>query len=46
MNEEIIKSGRGGKRAGASRPKGTTGSYKEKIKKVLHLDFQKKKKKP
>ncbi len=33
MDEEIIKSGRGGKRAGAGRPKGTTGSYKEKIKK-------------
>jgi len=35
MNENEINnnSGRGGKRAGAGRPKGTTGAYKEKVKK-------------
>lgn len=33
MSEEILKSGRGGKRPGAGRPKGTTGPYKEKVKK-------------
>ncbi len=33
MNEEKFTSGRGGKREGAGRPKGTVGAYKEKIKK-------------
>jgi hypothetical protein len=33
MEEERITSGRGGKRVGAGRPKGTTGAYKDKIKK-------------
>ncbi len=33
MEEEKFTSGRGGKRPGAGRPKGTTGPYKEKVKK-------------
>lgn len=35
MNEEKFTSGRGGVRAGAGRPKGTTGSYKEQTKKMF-----------
>lgn len=35
MNEEKFKSGRGGKRPGAGRPKGTTGAYKEVTKKMF-----------
>lgn len=34
MNEEKFTSGRGGKREGAGRPKGTTGKYKEVTKKM------------
>ena len=34
MNEEKFTSGRGGKRPGAGRPKGTTGKYKEVVKKM------------
>lgn len=34
MTEEKITSGRGGKREGAGRPKGTTGPYKEVVKKM------------
>lgn len=33
MEEKEKISGRGGKRPGAGRPKGTTGAYKEKTKK-------------
>lgn len=32
-NENNTLSGRGGKREGAGRPKGTTGAYKDKVKK-------------
>ena len=35
MNEEKIKSNRGGKREGAGRPKGTIGAYKENKKKMF-----------
>lgn len=35
MNEEKFTSGRGGKREGAGRPKGTTGAYKEITKKMF-----------
>ncbi len=34
MDEEKFTSGRGGKREGAGRPKGTTGKYKEVTKKM------------
>ena len=34
MNEENLATGRGGKREGAGRPKGTTGKYKEVTKKM------------
>ena len=33
MDNKKVTSGKGGKREGAGRPKGTTGAYKEKVKK-------------